>query len=101
MRAMRNMLWSTGLALLVGLGGVQARAANLEEGFRQPSDANKIAVFWFWANTVTKAGIHRDLEAMKLAGIGRVVLGMTKAHSATVETGGVVFLSPEWLTLFR
>lgn len=74
---------------------------NLEAEFRAPSTGSKIGVFWFWANTVTQVGIHRDLEAMKQAGIGRVVLGMTRAHSATVETGGVVFLSPKWLSLFR
>ena len=98
MNMIRHLLLALGLALAMSPATL---ATDLEQEFHQPSDANKIAVFWFWANTVTKEGIHRDLEAMKQAGIGRVVLGMTKAHSATVETGGVVFLSPEWLALFR
>lgn len=80
--------------------------AALEQEFQNPTREgtpadSQIGVFWFWANTVTKEGIRRDLEEMKRAGIRRAVLGMTKAHSATVETGGVVFLSPEWLSLFR
>ena len=98
MNMIKHLLLALGIAMAMNPA---VRATELEKEFRQPSDANKIAVFWFWANTVTKEGIHRDLEAMKQAGIGRVVLGMTRAHSATVETGGVVFLSPEWLALFR
>lgn len=81
-------------------------SATLEERFQNPNSEtlpadSQVGAFWFWANTVTKEGIHRDLEEMKRAGIRRAVLGMTKAHSATVETGGVVFLTPEWLALFR
>ena len=96
MSGLRTIFLAVGLALTLG-----ARAVDLEQEFRQPSNENKVAVFWFWANTVTKEGLHRDLEAMKQAGIGRAVLGMTQAHSATVKEGGVVFLSPEWLVLFR
>ena len=83
-----------------------AVAAPLEQTFQNPTFQgapvdSQLGVFWFWANTVTKAGIRRDLEEMQRAGIRRAVLGMTRAHGATVETGGVVFLSPEWLALFR
>ncbi|MFA6544025.1 MAG: glycosyl hydrolase [Limisphaerales bacterium] len=81
--------------------GRTAGHVNLEAEFRDPSGGSRVAVFWFWANTVTKEGIRRDLEEMQRAGIGRVILSMTRAHSATVETGGVVFLTPEWLALFR
>ncbi|MCF7817174.1 MAG: hypothetical protein K9M54_04770 [Kiritimatiellales bacterium] len=98
---MKRLLLGVTIGLLIGLNPARVCAAGLEEEFRQPSNESKVAVFWFWANTVTKEGITRDLEAMKQAGIGRAVLGMTKHHSATVETGGVVFLSPEWLALFR
>jgi hypothetical protein len=89
------------LILLVMMLSSCCLAAGLEEEFCHPSGESKVAVFWFWANTVTKEGITRDLEAMKQAGIGRAVLSVTAAHSATVKTGGVVFLSPEWLALFR
>ncbi len=89
---------------LLALSGIHA--ATLEEVFQNPNSGDlpvdsQIGVFWFWANTVTKEGIRRDLEEMKRAGIRRAVLGMTTAHSATVESGGVVFLTPEWLALFR
>ena len=98
---MKQLLLSLLAGLLIGVNPAGVRADGLEEEFRQPSNENKVAVFWFWANTVTKEGITRDLEAMKQSGIGRAVLGMTAAHSATVESGGVVFLTPEWLALFR
>lgn len=83
-----------------------APAAELEEVFQNPNSADwpadsQVGVFWFWANTATREGIRRDLEEMKQAGIRRAVLGMTTAHTATVESGGVVFLTPEWLALFR
>jgi hypothetical protein len=81
-------------------------APSLGQSFQNPTlqsspAASQVGVFWFWANTVTKQGIRRDLEEMRRAGIRRVILGMTRAHGATVEQGGVVFLSPEWLALFR
>jgi len=98
---MRRLWLSLIVGLLIGVNPGVIRAAGLEEEFRQPSNENKVAVFWFWANTVTKEGVTRDLEAMKQAGIGRAVLSVVSAHSATVKTGGVVFLSPEWLALFR
>jgi len=96
---MRRLLLSLIAGVLMSPGLV--RAENLEAEFRQPPVENRLAVLWFWANAVTKEGITRDLEAMKQAGIGRAVLSMTKNHSATIETNGVVFLSPEWLALFR
>ena len=94
------------ITLLLAQALLATEADVLEKAFQDPTRQeapadSQIGVFWFWANTVTKQGIRRDLEEMQHAGIRRVVLGMTKAHSATVETGGVVFLSPEWLSLFR
>jgi len=45
----------------------------LEQTFTNPTREglpadSQIGVFWFWANTVTREGIHRDLEEMKRAG---------------------------------
>lgn len=102
----RCLVAAVGAALLTLVSTAIADTVTLEKTFQNPTFEgapadSQIGVFWFWANTVTKEGIHRDLEAMQRAGIRRVVLSMTKAHSATVETGGVVFLSPEWLALFR
>lgn len=94
------------ISLLLAQTVFASEAGTLEQSFQNPTRQgapadSQIGVFWFWANTVTRQGIRRDLEEMQRAGIRRVVLSMTKAHSATVETGGVVFLSPEWLSLFR
>jgi hypothetical protein len=104
---MKNIL-NTAIALLLAqlLNAAAPTPAPLEESFQSPGlqgvpADSQIGVFWFWANTVTREGIRRDLEEMQRAGIRRAVLSMTRAHSATVETGGVVFLTPEWLSLFR
>ncbi|MCF7863975.1 MAG: hypothetical protein K9L89_04210, partial [Kiritimatiellales bacterium] len=65
---MKRLLLGVTIGLLIGLNPARVCAAGLEEEFRQPSNESKVAVFWFWANTVTKEGITRDLEAMKQAG---------------------------------
>ena len=105
MKPMKRFL-HTAATLLLAQALLATESDVLGKAFQNPTRQgapadSQIGVFWFWANTVTKQGIRRDLEEMQHAGIRRVVLGMTKAHSATVETGGVVFLSPEWLSLFR
>ena len=81
-------------------------SVSLEQTFQNPTQkdvpgGSQLGIFWFWANTVTREGIHRDLEEMQHAGIRRVIMSMTRAHSATVASGGIVFLSPEWLALYR
>lgn len=77
------------------------RPDDLAARFQNPPREARIGAFWFWPNTVTRAGITRDLEEMKHAGLGRVVLSQTRAHGGTVDQGGTIFLSPEWLALFR
>ncbi len=46
----------------------------LEQGFRNPPDAARTWVYWFWINgNISKEGITADLEAMKEVGIGGVL----------------------------
>lgn len=98
--------FAVAVALLLSQTVFASEALPLEQAFQNPTlrgapADSQLGVFWFWANTVTREGIRRDLEEMQRAGIRRAVLSMTRAHSATVEEGGVVFLTPEWLALFR
>jgi len=77
-------------------------AEDLESRFQNVPSEDRLAVFWFWTNATDEAAITRDLEAMSEAGVGRAVLSMTLAHSATVtDGGGMVFLSPQFLQRFR
>jgi hypothetical protein len=56
-------------------------------------------VYWFWLNgNVTKAGITADLEAMKQAGIGGVLI-MEVDQGA--PKGPVGFMSAQWQDLFH
>jgi len=71
----------------------------LELGFRQPPDWAKPWVYWFWLNGyITKEGITADLEAMKRAGIGGVLI--MEVDQGT-PAGPVSFASPEWRELFK
>ncbi len=71
----------------------------LEEGFRQPPDSARPWVYWFWLNgNVTSNGITADLEAMKQAGIGGVLV--MDVDQGT-PPGPVTCASPEWRRLFQ
>ena len=90
------------ITLYCGLLAVQSRAGDLEKNFSAPPSDDRLAVFWTWSNATDKPAITRDLEEMAHAGIGRAVLSMTLAHSATLTNGtGMVFLSPKFLETFR
>ncbi len=85
-------------ALLLVLMGVAVHAATLDESFRTPPDSARIWVYWFWLNSnITRVGITADLEAMKRAGVGGVLI-MEVNQGAPV--GQVPFASPKWHELF-
>lgn len=49
--------------------------SRLETQFKNPPDSSHPGIFWYWLNGyVTEEGIDADLEAMKEAGIGNVML---------------------------
>ncbi len=71
----------------------------LETAFLNPPDSARPWVYWFWLNSnITREGITADLEAMKAAGIGGVLI-MEVDQGAPV--GPVAFASPQWLDLFN
>lgn len=67
--------------------------------FAQPPMEAKAKIWWFWGESVTTdAGITQDLEAMKRAGFGGVVL-YEQVFSDPPDA--LKSLSPEWLARFR
>lgn len=74
-------------------------AQTLEKGFNNPPDSAKPWVYWFWLNgNLSKEGVTADLEAMKRAGIGGVLI--MEVDQGTPK-GTYVFGSAEWRNLFR
>src|SRR5512147_49778 len=89
--------------LLIGafsVGRATAQApGELEKGFLRPPDAARPWVYWFWLNgNITREGITADLEAMRRAGIGGVLI-MEVDQGAPV--GPVDFMGPRWRELFK
>jgi hypothetical protein len=73
--------------------------SELEQGFVRPPDSARPWVYWFWLNgNITKEGITADLEAMRRAGIGGVLI-MEVDQGAPV--GPVDFMSDNWRALFH
>ena len=67
--------------------------------FLAPPESARPWVYWFWLNSnITREGITADLEAMKAAGIGGVLI-MEVDQGAPV--GDVPFAGPKWLELFK
>ena len=101
---MKSALLSTALlgVFILGAPAVESVPCNIESRFIKPPIEDRIAVFWNWSNATDKSAITRDLGEMAYAGIGRAVLSLTLAHSATMTNGtGTVFLSPQFFDLFR
>jgi hypothetical protein len=87
------LLWlaQTGVAAQQDLG--------LEQNFLHPPAAARPWVYWFWLNgNITSNGITADLEAMKQAGIGGVLI-MEVDQGA--PKGPADFGSPPWRELFK
>ncbi|ATC63389.1 glycosyl hydrolase family 2 [Nibricoccus aquaticus] len=94
------------LALLAALLVTVARADTspaasdpLAAAFATPPVSAKPTLWWFWGETVTTDhGITQDLEAMKRAGFGGVVI---YEQVFTDRPDALKSLSPEWLARFR
>lgn len=87
--------------LLIGspLARLGAAEAELERNFLNPPDAARPWVFWFWLNgNITREGITADLEAMKRAGIGGVLI--MEVDQGT-PAGPIAFMSDAWRALFQ
>ncbi len=88
----------TCLGLVAALWGSSLGKDTLEQDFLAPPGQAKPAVWWFWGETVvTDHGITQDLEALKRAGFGGVVI----YEQTFVDRPGLKSLSPEWLARVR
>ena len=89
------------IVLILALCSVPARAGDLAAQFVNPPPSARPWVYWFWNNgNVTKAGITADLEAMKRAGIGGVII-MDVVQPFAPPRGPAEFMNAQWRELFR
>jgi hypothetical protein len=77
----------------------------LKAGFASPPDEARLRCYWWWLNSMaTKESITRDLEEMKDKGYGGASLvdaGSSNYKVAAKTAAGPVFMSPEWMELYR
>jgi len=84
--------------ILMAAGFCQAQAPDLERAFAEPPASAAPWVYWFWLNgNITREGITADLEAMKQAGIGGVLI---MEVDQGVPRGPLDFMSDTWRGLF-
>ncbi len=88
------------LALGISLAAcVSGPAERLEQGFLTPPDSARPWVYWVWMDgSLSREGISADLEAMKRAGIGGMII---MEVNVGLPQGPVKFMSPEWRRLFK
>jgi len=97
-RCALNALMVTLIAVL-NAGGLHAGDGRLDRGFRTPPDSVRPWVYWVWMDgNLSREGITADLEALKNAGIGGV---MIMEVNVGVPRGPVEFMSPAWKKLFK
>ena len=95
---MMKRIMMLGLALCALAGNATAGEA-LAKNFVTPPKEARIWVYWFWLNgNLTPEGMTADLEAMKRAGVGGVLI-MEVDQGAPV--GPVAFMSDRWRELFK
>jgi len=81
-----------------GAAGRQA-SDPLAAGFADPPDSARPWVYWMWMDgNLDREGITADLESMRAAGLGGVVICEVNVG---VPRGPVEFMSPEWRGLFK
>jgi (4-O-methyl)-D-glucuronate---lignin esterase len=96
--ALLGVLSYTVLACVSGPPGREAQD-ELAAGFARPPDAARPWVYWMWMDgNLTREGITADLEAMRAAGLGGVVICEVNVG---VPRGPVEFMSPAWRGLFK
>jgi hypothetical protein len=79
--------------------------AILRREFATPPAQSRLRCYWWWLNSMaTKESITRDLEQMKLNGYGGASLvdaGSSSYSVAAKTKAGPVFMSPEWMELYK
>ncbi|MFA6564973.1 MAG: glycosyl hydrolase [Verrucomicrobiia bacterium] len=93
------------LALSTAAWSQAAEPVNLDQSFRNVPGADKPWVYWWWVNgNVDEKTITRDLEAMKQAGIGGLLMfdarGYHDDHIGPVPVK-MEFMSEEWRRMLK
>ncbi|HOI48183.1 MAG TPA: glycosyl hydrolase [Prolixibacteraceae bacterium] len=79
--------------------------SELKAAFANPPDEARLRCYWWWLNSMaTQESITRDLEEMKDKGYGGasvVDAGSSNYQVARKTVAGPVFMSPEWMELYK
>ncbi|MCX6132420.1 MAG: glycosyl hydrolase [Ignavibacteriales bacterium] len=95
---MKRLLLSSALILFV-LSFGSAQTDKLRENFHHPPESARPWVYWVWMDgNITREGITADLESMKEAGIGGVII---MEVNVGIPRGPINFMSSEWRALFK
>jgi hypothetical protein len=77
----------------------------LRKEFLYPPLQSRLRCYWWWLNSMaTKESITRDLEQMKLNGYGGASIvdaGSSNYTVAAKTKAGPVFMSPQWMELYK
>ncbi|MES2003786.1 MAG: glycosyl hydrolase [Bacteroidota bacterium] len=77
----------------------------LRNEFLHPPLQSRLRCYWWWLNSMaTKESITRDLEQMKLNGYGGTSIvdaGSSNYTVAAKTKAGPVFMSPQWMELYK
>ncbi len=90
------------LCILLGLLACSTSSAQtdqLRQNFLRPPESARPWVYWVWMDgNITREGITADLESMRRAGIGGVII---MEVSVGIPRGQIGFMSSEWRALFK
>lgn len=95
----RTLFFSAVCAALALSAAATAAEPSLDEGFAEPPATARARTWWHWIDgNVTREGITADLEAMRRVGIHEAqIFNVDQGY----PDGPLVFMSPEWLEMFR
>ena len=80
--------------------GTKLSDKSLESGFVNPPDSIQTSVYWYWiSDNISKEGVIKDLQSMKVAGINRAFIG--NIGLADIPYGKVQMLSVEWWNILH
>jgi len=101
MNMKKSLLALFALTICAAAAGCGSRPASdpLALAFASPPAGARPWVYWMWMDgNLSREGITADLEAMRKAGIGGVIICEVNVG---VPRGPVEFMSPEWRRLFK
>ncbi|MCX6901040.1 MAG: glycosyl hydrolase [Verrucomicrobia bacterium] len=93
------------LAMSTSAWSWAAEPVSLDQSFRNVPDADKPWVYWWWVNgNVDEKTITRDLEAMKQAGIGGLLMFDARGYHDDLigpVPSKMDFMSPQWRQMLK